>query len=195
MIGALSLKVKIIAIIIGAAAITGAGVQAAVVHHTSVGRQAQPVVAAKPSGVTGAAKSQEASTSSKSSVGLPAGVTSATRNAGTPAPDNLGLGSDSAPISNGSPTPTSAPATQPPPKVRTSTNYRFVDVSAADAPNTVAAEYCDYTYSDGTSNSVRNGNIAHYGTGTPGHLGAPIPFKQPIANYNTNNLPDPYSAC
>jgi hypothetical protein len=59
---------------------------------------------------------------------------------------------------------------------------RFIDVSPADAPNTVAQEWCDYTYSDGSTNTVLNSTITQK-------------FKQPISSYNNTNRPTLYGAC
>lgn len=70
----------------------------------------------------------------------------------------------------------------PPPVTVTDYDMHFVDVSPANHPNTVAQQYCDYTYSDGTTMSQLKITITQQ-------------FKQPISSYNKSSPPTNYGEC
>lgn len=76
------------------------------------------------------------------------------------------------------------PEPEPEPVYVTSQSMRFVDVSSQDEPNSKAQQWCDYTYSDGTTSTRKNSTIYKQGG-----------FSQPISSYSASNPPGVVSGC
>lgn len=84
--------------------------------------------------------------------------------------------------------PTNEPEPQPEPApapvYATSKTMRFVDVSSEAEPNSKAQQWCDYTYSNGTSGSKLKSTLYKQGG-----------FAQPISSYSSSNPPGVVSGC
>lgn len=102
------------------------------------------------------------------------------------APDEPSETPTDEPVSTTPDEPTSEPEPEPQPPAPTlvSKGIHFIDVSSVDEPNSKAQQWCDYTYSDGSTISYKISTLYKQGG-----------FSQPISNYSESNPPGVVSGC